>query len=90
MSKTKGEHRGHCQSTVLLMQHTIPGSIAAYWISEAGTGVWRKARKPLNCTHGKVRHFIDPGQRYLDTGERIGIWATIKCCERCADSPMAS
>jgi hypothetical protein len=37
----------------MLMQATIRGSAAHYWISAAGTGVWRKARKPQVCRNGK-------------------------------------
>lgn len=63
-------------------QKTHKGTIADYWISEAQTGVWRTARKELVCCSGKY-HTIQPGERYLDTGERLdgSPWATWKTCE---------
>ena len=74
----------------MLMQTTIRGSAAHYWIHAAHTGVWRKARKPQVCRNGKERHVINAGDLYLDTGERTpdGVWATIKCCEACANAPV--
>jgi hypothetical protein len=68
---------------------TIRGSMADYWINEAGTGVWRRARKNHLCRGGLRgrEHYIMQGERFLDTGERSGVWATYKCCQTCADSP---
>lgn len=60
-------------------QATKPGSRADFWIYEAGTGVWRTARRPLRCCECK-KNTIQPGDRYLDTGERSGTWATFKVC----------
>ena len=68
---------------------TFEGTQAEYWIKSAGTGVWRTARKEQVCRAGRTRHTIKAGDRYLDTGERTpdGVWATIKCCEACANGP---
>lgn len=75
-------------NSILLMSETYRDSVAHYWIHTAGTGVWRKARKPSVCCHGTERHVINIGDRYLDTGERTagGVWATYKCCEACANA----
>jgi hypothetical protein len=69
---------------------TFEGTQADYWISRAGTGVWRTARKQQVCRAGHERHVMKPGDRYLDTGERTpdGVWATIKCCEACANATL--
>ena len=63
-------------------QTTATGTNEDYWINKAKTGVWRTARqKNVCCT--KPHHAIEPGQRYLDSGERDhgAQWATFKYCE---------
>jgi hypothetical protein len=64
--------------------------MADYWINHARSGVWRRARKPQECRNGKQVHVIKAGDRYLDTGEQFpgSVWATIKCCEACANAPL--
>ena len=73
-------------------QETIPFSIGHYWVNEARTGVWRTARKNHICRGGlkNGEHYIIKGERFLDTGENSGVWATYKCCRKCADSRAAS
>lgn len=76
-------------------QETIPLSIGHYWINDAGTGVWRTAKKNHLCKGGERpyrEHYILAGQRFLDTGERTlsGVWATYKCCQTCADKHASS
>jgi hypothetical protein len=67
-------------------QTTVHGSEADFWINNAKTGVWRTARRQLVCCHMKPRHTIEPGERYLDTGEKFdGPWATLKICEKHAN-----
>lgn len=74
-------------------QETIPFSTGHYWVSEAGTGVWRTARQNHLCKGGRRgEHYIKAGERFLDTGERTpgSVWATYKCCRTCADSRAVS
>ena len=73
-------------------QETIPLSVGHYWINDAKSGVWRIARKNHLCKGGKRgrEHYIMAGERFLDTGERSGVWATYKCCRACADSRATS
>lgn len=64
-------------------QTSVPNSNADYWINKAKTGTWRTARQQNVCCAKGPRHTIEPGQRYLDSGERDhgAQWATFKYCE---------
>lgn len=47
---------------------------------------WRTARKAeQRCGH--CQGVIRAGERYLDTGEVVGQWATSKACQACAGLP---
>lgn len=66
---------------------------ADYWIASGGK--WRTARKRFRCQGGplskRCTNYVEPGERYLDTGEFSDAsdspWATIRCCKACADKP---
>ena len=61
-------------------QDTPDSSAAAFWINHVGTGVWRTAHKAHICDDRDCAG-VHPGDRYLDTGERISVWRTHKLCE---------
>lgn len=60
-------------------------TVEDYWRDLHGDACrWRTARKAHICGHRPDPvHAIEPGERYLDTGELIDPpWRTWKVCER--------
>lgn len=70
------------------MQTAMNETNEQYWVRVNGA-VWRTARKRQQADCGKPYHWINPGDKYLDTHEHrpSQMWATIKICARCAALP---
>lgn len=66
-------------------------TIQEFWKRINGDrAVWRTARKEQQWCGQCMSWAIHRGDRYLDTGERIEVWATSKCCAACAAQPSVS